>query len=140
MLNFRKRNLNQVNLSQWDLSNSCLWGVCAKEADFSKAQMIGADCRIGNFSNARFTQANCKQVNFLGAYLHQSDFRGANLTDAKFSNPSIFSSVFDANTCFDGAVYNHLGEESYWLNDLLEANKTQQQFFLKIKNHYFKTA
>lgn len=144
MLNFRKSNINHVDLSVWDLSRACLWGVCAIGTNFKGSQLVGADCRIGNFSKACFENANCRSVNFLGAYLNHADFSGANLSNVKFSSPSIFNAVFDARTCTDGATYCHLGEEEYWLNDLLEVKNSQgygqNQFFFKIKNHYFQTA
>jgi uncharacterized protein YjbI with pentapeptide repeats len=140
MLNYRKRNLDGISFSERDLLNSCFWGVSAKSADFSGSQLIKADCRIGDFSNALFIEADCKNANFSGAFLYRADFSNADLSGTIFSSPSIFTCSFTPKTCFHKTIYCHLGEENYWLSDLLEENKNLNRIFFDSKNYYLKTA
>jgi len=140
MLNYRRQAIDFKKFQNVDLSNASFWGASAKGAIFDGSVMKGADCRLGDFSKAKLIGVNCRQVNFLGAYLYQTDFRGADLSLTKISSPSILTSFFSPETCLDDAIYLHLGEEEYWLRDVLETQNDKIQIFLDPKNHVLKRA
>ncbi|MEM7064516.1 MAG: pentapeptide repeat-containing protein [Cyanobacteria bacterium P01_B01_bin.77] len=80
-LEFDRKNLQGVNLSQANLTGANLAGV-----DLWKANLVLADLTNADLSRARLRDANLIRANLSGASLQEVNLLGANLNDSQLRN------------------------------------------------------
>jgi len=60
--------------------------VIAKDCNFYKAKLEGADMKSGDFENSNFTEANLSQANLEKASLQFCTMTNSNIEGANFTN------------------------------------------------------
>ena len=109
-VNLRNANLSQASLDGAQMDGACLWGANLSYADMSDVSLKKADCRNMNFQNCCLALTDGSGSDFKGSYFSQTIVTDTNLSNTKFSCPSVFSLNFqDAKTLKD-AIYSHRGE------------------------------
>lgn len=109
-INLRGANMTGADLDDAIMPKACFWGANLNDVDMSEGNFEGADFRASNLLNSCLAYSNCTDANFEGAYFSKTIMTGANLTQVKFSCPSIFSIDLAAAETMQGAIYSHLGE------------------------------
>jgi uncharacterized protein YjbI with pentapeptide repeats len=108
-------NLRQVNLSGGDLDGAnmpgaCLWGANLNGTDLSGANLKAADIRTANLPDSCLAESDCSGADFSGAYFSRTIVRDADLSNTRFSCPSLFTLDLAEARTLAGAVYCHRGE------------------------------
>jgi len=98
-IDFQGRNLQKVNLSNFnlsrrsfvdsDLSEAALIFADLTSAKLERAVLLAAQVRSANLSNADLTQANLQHADFSGANLTRANLKGANLSNANFTGTNL---------------------------------------------------
>lgn len=109
-INLRQANLAGVDMDKAKMAQACFWGANLKGADMSDGDFTKADFRTANFLDTCLVDTFCAGANFDGAYFSRTILRGADLSQTRFSCPSIFTTDLVEVRAMEGAIYSHLGE------------------------------
>lgn len=109
-IDLRQANLSGVHMDGAKMSGACFWGANLNSANMSSGDFQGCDFRTANFLNTCLAESVCTDADFSGSYFSRTIFRNADLSNTRFSCPSVFSiDLIEAKT-LEGAIYCHLGE------------------------------
>ena len=109
-INLRQANLAGAQLDGAQMQDSCLWGANLNGANLAGVDFSNADFRTANLLNCCLAESNCSGVNFSGAYFSRTIFRDTDLSNTRFSCPSLFTLDLSDVMTLSGAVYCHQGE------------------------------
>jgi len=109
-VDLRNANLSQANLDGAQMKGACLWGANLTDVNMAGAEMIGADCRKALLQECCLAESNCSKIDFRGSYFSRTIVTQTNLSNTKFSCPSVFSLNFQDVKTLKDAVYSHRGE------------------------------
>lgn len=110
-IDLRGANLMGAQMDHALMPQACFWGANLNSANMSGGDFSGSDFRTANFANSCLAESDCTGADFSGAYFSSTIFRQADLSNTRFSCPSIFSIDLVDAAALTGAIYSHLGEE-----------------------------
>lgn len=109
-INLRQANLMGAQIDGAYMPDACFWGANLNSANMTEGDFSGADFRTVNLPDTCLAEADCTGADFSGAYFSRTIFRAANLSQTRFSCPSLFSIDLSDIRTLEGAIYSHLGE------------------------------
>lgn len=98
-----QRSFDNIELDDhvYDFRNAILAGINFSssfiEADFSGADLQGADFSNSNVKACSFSGADLRGANFTKAALDDADFSGAKLGGANFDRATFYAKIFTKN-------------------------------------------
>ena len=109
-IDLRRANLMGAQIDGAIMPEACFWGANLKSANMAEGDYRGGDFRTANLADTCLAESNCAGVDFTGAYFSRTLVRQADLSETRFSCPSIFSIDLAEAACLTGAIYSHMGE------------------------------
>ena len=109
-IDLRQANLAGAQMDDAQMKEACFWGANLNGANMSGGNFEKADFRTANLLDTCLAEANCTDIDFSGAYFSRTVLRETDLTQTRFSCPSVFSVDLVEAKHLTGAIYSHLGE------------------------------
>lgn len=109
-IDLRHANLANAQIDGAQMHGACLWGANLNEANMSEGVFTEVDFRTANCLGTCLADSNCTGADFSGAYFSRTICRDANLSNTRFSCPSLFSLNLVEVKSLKGAIYSHWGE------------------------------
>ncbi|MEM1281280.1 MAG: pentapeptide repeat-containing protein [Cyanobacteria bacterium P01_H01_bin.152] len=91
-----EKSLQGINFRQANLSRACLIGANLEGADLAEANLSGVYANTANLQGASLAAADLREGNFIEANLTQANLSGAVTENANFTNACL------QGTCLDG--------------------------------------
>lgn len=109
-IDLRHANLANAQIDGAQMNGACLWGANLNEANLAEGTFEQADFRTANCLGTCLAEANCTGADFSGSYFSRTICRDTDLSDTRFSCPSLFSINLHEVRTLKGAIYSHWGE------------------------------
>lgn len=109
-INLRHADLKGANLDNASLKGASFWGANLEKANLTGVNLQNSDCRNANFKDCCLAESNCHQADFRGSYFSRTLFTDTDLSNTKFSCPSLFNINLSDARSLENATYIHKGE------------------------------